>query len=107
MSTDEFGGLLAAAGVVGTFLVHLYYLIGAIYRRSWQFVAKIGGSFALYLLGIVVTFLFAVGLCAAGCPRGLSVLLGLFFLGLSLVIVIRLRNSHRRLIHESTPTRTS
>jgi len=106
VSDDPYLVVIAVA-FLGTFVVHLYYLAGAIYRGRWQFVAKIGGSFALYVLGIVVSFLFGVGLCAAGCPDGLNFLLILFYIGLSLFIVIRLFKSHRRLISDSTPTSTS
>lgn len=107
MSSDDFFGLLIAIAILGTLVIHLYYLVGAIYRRRWQFVAKIGGSFALYLVVIVFSFLFAVGLCAAGCPSGLDILPGLFFVGLSVGSVILLRNSHRRLVDNATPTPTS
>jgi len=107
MSSDDFFGLLIAIAILGTFIIHLYYVVGAIYRRRWQFVAKIGSLFALYLVVIVFSFLFAVGLCAAGCPSALNFLLGLFYVGLSVGSVVLLRNSHRRLVANSTPTPTS
>ena len=107
MSNDDLSGLLIAIAFLATFAVHIYYLVGAIYRRRWQFLAKIGGSFAIYLLAIVLSFGVGVGLCAAGCPRDLDALLGLFWFGLSIVVALRLRQSHRRLIEGSTPTRPS
>jgi hypothetical protein len=99
--------LLIGVAVLGTFVVHLYYLVGVIYRRRLQFVVKVGVSFALYMSGIAVSFLFAVGLCAAGCPRELNFSLTLFYYGLSIVSVFSLRNSYRRLINDSTPTPTN
>lgn len=107
MSSNDFFGLLIAIAILGTLVFHLFYLVSAIYRRRWQFVAKIGGSFALYLVVIAFSFLFAVGLCAAGCPGGLDFLLGLLYVGLSVGSVVLLRKSHRRLVDNSTPTPAS
>ena len=104
--SDYIYPLLIAIAVLGTLIVHVYYVVAAIYRRRWQFVAKVGGSFALYILVIVVSYLFAVGLCAAGCPRDLTFLLTVFYYGLSLVSVFLLRDSFRRLANDATPTRT-
>ena len=106
MSSDDFFGLLIAIAILGTFIIHLYYVVGAIYRRRWQFVAKIGSLFALYLVVIVFSFLFAVGLCAAGCPSGLDAVLGLLYVGLSIGFVLRLHKLHRRQTNEPTPTAT-
>ena len=93
MSLDAVFALLIAIAILATFVDHLCYFVGAVYQRRWQSVAKIGGSFVLYLLVIVVSFLLAVGLCAAGCPSGLNFLLGLFYLALSVGSVILLHSS--------------
>jgi hypothetical protein len=105
--SDDLGGLLVAVAILGTFVVHVYYFIGAVYRRRGQFAVTVVGLFALYILGIIVSFFFGVGLCAAGCPRSLDFLLGLFCLGVSLAFVLWLRKLHRGLIHGSKATGTS
>ena len=100
--------ILIAVAVLGTLVVHLYYFVRAASTGgTGSVLAKIGGSFALYMLVIVISFLFAVGLCAASCPSELNFLLTLFYYGLSLFSVFSLRNSYRRLINDSTPSNTS
>ena len=93
---QDIGGALIVLMILGTFVVNLYYASVAIYRRRWLFAAMVGGLFALYLLALVFSFLFAVGLCAAGCPPGLDSLLGLLYLGLSGGLVLWLRKLHQR-----------
>ena len=100
--------VLVAVAVLGTLVVRVYYFVrAASIGATGSVLAKIGGSFALYMLVFVVSFLFAVGLCAAGCPRELNFLLTLFYYGLSLFSVFSLRNFYRRLINDSTPSNTS
>jgi hypothetical protein len=101
--SKDIGGAFIALVILGTLVVHLYYAAVAIYRRRWQFAAKVGGFFALYLLAIVLSFFLAVGLCAAGCPRDLEFLLGLLYLGLSVGLVLRLRKSQQRLVDSAIP----
>ena len=105
--SKDIGGALIAVVILGTLVVHLYYATASIYRRRWQFAAKVGGFFALYLLAIVLSFFFAVGLCAASCPRDLDFLLGLFYLALSVGVVLRLLKLHQRLVDSATPTRST
>jgi len=107
MSADDLLDLFPAIVILATLVAHFYYVVGAIYRRRWGFVAKIVGSFGLYLLVVVVSFLFGVGLCAAGCPSGLNFLLGLLYLAMAIALVSRLRTAYRRLIQDSTPTHAS
>lgn len=101
--SKDIGGALIALVILGTLVVHLYYAAVSIYQRRWQFAAKVGGLFALYILAIVLSFFFAVGLCAAGCPRDLDFLLGLLYLGLSVGLVLRLRKLQQRLVDSATP----
>ena len=102
--SQDIGGALTALVMLGTLVVHLYYASVSVYRRRWQFAAVVGGLFALYIFAIVLSFLFAVGLCAAGCPRDMDFLLQLFYLGLSVGLVLWLRKLHQRLIKSATPT---
>ena len=101
--SQDIGGALVALVILGTLVVHLYYASVAIYRRRWKFAAMVGGLFVLYLLALVLSFLFAVGLCAAGCPRDMDFLLGLLYLGLSAGLVALLRKLHQRLVDSATP----
>ena len=106
MSADDVLDFFPVVVILATLAVHLYYLVGAIYRRRWQFSGKIAGSVGLYLFVVVLSFLVGVGLCAAGCPSGLNFLLGLLYLAVAVALISRLRSAHRRLIQDSTRTYT-